>query len=146
MAGKQTRKPVIKPKWLERGLINGPYLTLCTSYEEYVAVSKSFRDHSISPPFSKSGRCEHFYYDNKFVVIVTIQGMLGRTLAECIGLIVHESSHAADAFFESLGETYPSAEFKAYTIQALSQILIEEFISRVNLNKALDVISIKEKK
>lgn len=133
-----------KIKWLDRDIITGPYITLCTSYDEYVTASQQFRKHDISAPFRNQGRCEAFYHKGKLVIIVVIQGVVGWSLEECIGLIVHEASHTSDHLFEDLGEKTPSAEFKAYTIQTISQTLTVEFLSRVNLSKTLTVVSMKK--
>lgn len=43
-----------------------------------------------------------------------------------IALLVHESIHVAQAYWESIGEDKPSEEFMAYTVQSISQYLIDE--------------------
>lgn len=43
-----------------------------------------------------------------------------------IALLVHESVHVAQAYWDDIGEESPSSEFMAYTVQQVAQYLMEE--------------------
>jgi hypothetical protein len=44
-----------------------------------------------------------------------------------ISLLVHEAMHVWRAIREDIGETYPSSEFEAYSLQNISQNLIAAY-------------------
>ena len=136
-----------KTKWLDRTLIIGPDTTLCLGYEEYVAllsVKGRTPPGRIAPRWRSVGRCEVIDGPKGLICIIVIQDFIGRGLAEVIGVLNHEASHAMEQYYDDIGERRPSSEFRAYSYQAMSQNLIEEFLSRVNLSRTLIVTSLKE--
>lgn len=48
------------------------------------------------------------------------------TSSETMAILVHEAVHVAQAYWEFMNEDIPSSEFMAYTVQQISQWLIEE--------------------
>ena len=59
--------------------------------------------------------------DGSRMVYVCIKNKKGVTPAMMIGLMAYEATHAFDAIVESMNGAEPSPEFKAYTIQWLTQ-------------------------
>jgi hypothetical protein len=51
----------------------------------------------------------------------------GITGLQVAALLVHEAVHVWQLFRESIGEHGPSKEFEAYSIQAISQRLMERY-------------------
>jgi len=137
----------MKTRWLDRSLMFGPYTALCLSYEEYVKLLSTkgkIPIGRITPKWSSAGRCEVIDSPKGLICVIVIQDFIGKNLVEVIGLLNHEASHAMESYYDDIGERCPSAEFRAYSYQAMTQNLIEEFISRVNLSRTLIVKSIKE--
>ncbi|MBI5940144.1 MAG: hypothetical protein HY859_06935 [Caulobacterales bacterium] len=75
-----------------------------------------------------AGCCTEFASDRYGVcVIVTLSPTLAkpREPLEIIGLIVHEATHAFQKVCLDMGEDEPSCEFEAYSMQAITQQLIQ---------------------
>lgn len=121
-------------KWLDRALVVSPYYYgLCLSEKDFRKELKRLDVPKDSwPPFVATERANataHFFKDGKGAqsVIVTIGSSKGRSLAQIHGLLVHEAVHIWQAIRENIGEQSPSSEFEAYSIQAISQRLMEAF-------------------
>lgn len=85
---------------------------------------------SNAPPYPQSdGRCSHFTdQKNNNLSIVTIGQHAGKVKPlSVVGLLVHEAMHVWRQIREIIGEQYPSLEFEAYYIQAISQELIRGY-------------------
>lgn len=52
-----------------------------------------------------------------------------------MGLLVHESTHIATNYFQSIGVEVLDDEIRAYTQQAIAQSLIEEYLQRIEKTK-----------
>lgn len=68
--------------------------------------------------------CVQFETTNGYAAVVCVNGKRQkseRTKSCTIGLLAHECSHAFDFLCESIGEKFPSGEFKAYTTQCFVQ-------------------------
>lgn len=50
---------------------------------------------------------------------------------EVIGLIVHEAMHVWQWILEGIGESKPSCEFEAYSVQSIVQSLLREYKRQV---------------
>lgn len=75
-----------------------------------------------------------FANDNgRLSVLVCIGDVSGRTGVEIAGLIVHEATHIWQQMRKRIGERKPSHEFEAYSIQCISQRLMESFASQVTM-------------
>jgi hypothetical protein len=135
-----------KIRWLDRDIVIGPYLTLTLTQEETIAAYKHLAPKEFNPETSikySAGVTYSFYRDDKLAIIVALDNWAKRDLPSIIGLIIHEASHVIDIFMETIGETTPSSEFKAYSIQNVSQILIEEFLERVQIRN-MRAVSLKK--
>ena len=58
------------------------------------------------------------------LVLIPDRGQLD---SETCGLIVHEAVHVWQAICEAMGEEQPSTEFEAYSLQAITQCLLEDY-------------------
>lgn len=75
------------------------------------------------------GRCTTFTKDGKVVVIITLRdgSEKERSVCEVAGLLVHEATYVWQTIREDIGETHPSIEFEAYSIQAIFQELFSAY-------------------
>lgn len=122
-------------KWLDRGLIYGPYFTLCLTVKDYRAAMAHV-DHPDPGPFvlnDHSNATTHTTRDgeDKLCAIVALRNWEKRTGIEIAGLLVHEATHIWQAWCASAGETEPGDETEAYSIQWISQQLMWEFERQV---------------
>lgn len=123
---------MIKSKWIDRALIISPvYYTICTSEQEFYRLMKHIKmPISDQPEFISygSGATTHsFKSDDKSIAIVTINIENDATNAELCSLIAHEAVHVFQYILECMGESKPSVEFEAYSIQMITMQLISEF-------------------
>jgi len=74
------------------------------------------------------GRCTHFTntHDHNACSIVTIRPG-NKSALEVISMLTHEAVHVWQAMRDAIGETHPSSEFEAYSIQAISKNLIKAY-------------------
>jgi hypothetical protein len=127
----------MKVKWLDRALLAGPYLALVLSQKEFdealghCDVPKDKFVHWIKN--AQSDATAH-YLENavgELVCIVAIRPTESATGVQIAAMIVHEAVHVFQQFRDSIGEDAPSAEFEAYSIQSISQRLMEAYAHRI---------------
>lgn len=124
-----------RPKWLLRDLIVGPYVCLVTSQAE---CNRAFKDAGLKEtvPWIASDHSDAsvHYFDNPkgeqcYVVAIRLRdGISGIQVA---GLLTHEAVHIFQGFCERIGEHQPSKEFEAYSIQSISQRLLDAYAERL---------------
>lgn len=115
-------------KWLDRSLIAGPYLCLVLSERDYhraldhLKVPRSDRRPWIDGEHAHA--TVHFAENPKgeLCTVVCLKAE-NRTGIEIAGLLTHEAVHIFQRFCRRIGESEPSDEFEAYSIQCLSQQL-----------------------
>lgn len=122
------------PAWLSNKLIVGPKLALCTSEKEWRAKLAEMKCETV-PQWVRDGADATAHYfdssDGACAVIVCLGDVSGRTGAEIAGLLVHEAVHVWQEYRRNIGETNPSSEFEAYSIQMLAQLLFEAYAKRI---------------
>lgn len=118
--------------WLNRSLLDGPYLALCKSQKQFDKVLKHIGiDKATACPFVNAGAdgTTHTFEakDGGLVCIVCLNVDESKTLNQIHGLLVHEAVHVWQNFTASIGESNPSWEFEAYSIQGIAQRLFEAY-------------------
>lgn len=77
---------------------------------------------------ASDGRCVTFESNGKTCAIVTIGKHIdGKDSNGVIGLLIHEAVHVWQLVRKTIGESKPSPEFEAYSIQAIAQELIAAY-------------------
>lgn len=115
-------------KWLNRDLVVGPYLALCTTEADYQRVLRHCKI-----PRDDWDKWVHDGADATTHEFTNSNG--GHICAVCIrpsekqgpqiaGMLVHEAVHVWQYHCRSIGEREPSWEFEAYSIQAIAQRLM----------------------
>lgn len=123
----------MKPQWLNRGLVTGPYYTLCLDEKDFHREMRRMKlPRNVWPAFMGSDHADataHILENptGDLCVVVCLAGWASRKPIEVAGLLVHEAVHIWQEFCARIGENKPSAEFEAYSIQLLSQELMFEF-------------------
>lgn len=126
-----------KPKWLERDLIQGPRLTLVLSQAEMDSLMRTL-NHPLRPYLNPGAPATTTFFDSSNGDVVAVVGLnfaeaLAHTGIEVAGILVHEAVHIWQEWCKSRGEDEPSIEFEAYSIQTISQRLMEEYRRRYEL-------------
>ncbi len=125
----------MKNRWLDRTLVEGMFVTLCLSQEEFTKELKRLgvREHVDFLSTSHANATCHFLNSssNKKCAIVCLGDTSKVTPIQVAAMLVHEAVHIFDDFCECIGERSPSSEFKAYSIQSISQGLMLEYARRI---------------
>lgn len=124
--------------WLNRSLILGPYLCLCTTEKDYQAVMDYLKvpPHQRGPWVNKRvGATTHLLenQDHGLVTVVCVGDVSRCSPVGVAALLVHEAVHVWQAFCEHIGEKSPSDEFEAYSIQSISYELMTAYANKTSL-------------
>lgn len=122
----------MKPQWLDRSLIVGPYFTLCLSEDAFRAVAAKLQWQDPGPwiknPHSHATAHHAFNEDGEPCTVVCLRDGAGRDPISVAGLLIHEAVHIWQRWCDDKGEDNPGHETEAYAIQWLSQQLMWEFV------------------
>jgi hypothetical protein len=121
----------LKIKWLERTVMQGVNLTLCTSQKEFDAICKY-----LKVPTEEWLEC------SARVVTFEKRELNGINCIVCIELthenpigiastLVHEATHVKQNLMRFIGEDTPSKEFEAYVMENISERLFTEYARRL---------------
>jgi len=123
----------LKNHWLNHAVVFGPKLTLCTTepmfLKQHAALSKEPPPHWIH----EGHAAVHTYDGESNMIVVTCIEGTGRSGIEIAALIAHEAVHVKQRFMSFIGEKEPSDEFEAYTVQNITQNLLEEYARQMKL-------------
>ncbi len=119
----------MKQQWLDVRLVYWPvYLTVCTTEDQFRKAAKRLGCREpgnwIEP--GADAACNTFTCSNgKPACIVCVRPRGKRSRAVWAALLVHEAAHVWQKIRSELGESRPSAEFEAYSLQAITKELFE---------------------
>jgi hypothetical protein len=112
--------------WLDRGW-QPVHLGFCPSEKAFKSCLKEYDiKQEIKYP-SASGFTIHFANDLTGDDFVVVGLKKHDNPLEIVGLIVHEAVHVFDYICEAIGEDEPSDEFKAYSIQMITMMLMKAY-------------------
>lgn len=123
----------MKINWLSRDTVLAPYMTLCLSEREYLAAAKHCK---VTPDqwldLDRQMACVHTWErDGKLTSVVCLHPD-SRTAdpIEVACTLVHEAVHVFQRLCDSIGESSPSREFEAYSIERITEQLMREFVKQ----------------
>ena len=79
----------------------------------------------------------HFERGDKAIAIVCMGKSKQRKLVEIVGLLTHEATHIWQSIRDRIGERNPGAEFEAYSVQWITQQLIESWAKQDKRGRCL---------
>lgn len=124
-------------KWLDRDTVRAPHMILCLSEAEYLAAAA----HCNLPrpeqwlDESRQAACVHTWEREGSLTCVVCLHPEALDAVDPIQVactLVHESVHIFQRLCDSIGETQPSREFEAYSIERITEQLMREFVRRVS--------------
>lgn len=129
-------------KWVDRALIVAPmYIGLCIEEKKFNRALKELKiPRDAWPSFlitSSANATAHFFAkpNGEQCVIVTIAPSKDASIAQIHALLVHEAVHIWQEVRQHIGEKWPSSEFEAYSIQSISQRLMEAYADLTKAKK-----------
>ena len=122
----------MKVNWLDRGLMYAPYMALCTHEEEFAAAKKHLKvDDPAEWPGTGRAKVRSYIKDGKLTCLVLVGDVSKNTPIEIVGLLTHEAVHVWQELCDHIGESRPSSEFEAYSIQTIAQCLWCAYVDQV---------------
>lgn len=120
-------------EWLDRTPARPlPYYCLCTSEAQYLEAMKYLEFQNPPKWINDNAHATTHTLTNEkgaLCCVVCIEIPYGKAKGEIYALLVHEAVHIWQEYCDDIGERKPSAEFEAYTIQAISQALMYSYDS-----------------
>lgn len=124
--------------WCDRTLIRCPmHFGLCTTEESFHRELRRLKlPRKNWPDFVSNWHSDatthHFEKrnDKKVAVIVCIRTGRRRTFAQVAALLTHEAIHIWQSVREYMGENTPSTEFEAWSVQSITQELLESYAAQ----------------
>ncbi len=113
--------------WLDRTLIRGDFLCLCTTEAEFLKELKRTKSPAPWPKWIEDDAFATTHYimtgkgNRATIVCMTDKKMDGIPAAS---LLVHEAVHVVQEYFRHIGEDQPSIEMQAYAIQEVAAQLM----------------------
>ena len=121
-------------KWLERDTVRAPHTILCLSALEFQRVARHCK---VSDPGAwmdekRQRAVVHTWESGGMLTCVVClhPDALQADPIETACTLVHESVHIFQRLCDSIGESRPSAEFEAYSIERIAERLMREFTRR----------------
>jgi hypothetical protein len=111
-------------EWIDRALVVSPYCYgLCLSEADFKRQLKRLnvpRDDWPSFLGAEGGNATAHFFESAhgLCAIVTLGGTNGKSIQQVHAMLVHEAVHI---------EKSPSSEFEAYSVQTISQRLMESY-------------------
>jgi hypothetical protein len=126
--------------WISRDLIVSPiYICLCINEKQFhkalrhLAIAKNDYPDYLKTPHANA--TVHFLINNKTgkeCAIICLGNTKGIETLQIYSLLIHEAVHIWQAIKDHIGESKPSMEFEAYSIQAICRRLMYDYKEMVN--------------
>lgn len=125
-------------RWLSRGLLTIPHITLCAEEKEFTRLMKRLRVVNPGPFVAPGAHAALHTLDRggQIAHVVCLSDWRRRPLVDVFGLLVHESVHVWQHWKEDHREDSPGSEVEAYAIQEIALKLFGEFMRRKSTRNA----------
>lgn len=122
-------------KWLERDTVRAPYTVLCLDEAAYLKAAKHCE---LKNPDEWLGANQmagvHTWETRAKLICVVCLHPDSRKAdpIEVAASLVHEAVHVFQRLCDSIGESAPSREFEAYSIERIAERLMREFVRQTS--------------
>lgn len=126
--------------WLERDLIVGPYLVLCTTEAEFHKVLRHCKvpQHQWAQWIGENADATTHELTNTnggHICVVCLRAAAKHSGIQVAAMLVHEAVHVWQNHCERIGERNPSCEFEAYAVQSVAQRLMDAYARTLTKNR-----------
>lgn len=116
--------------WLNTAIVHSPigYKLVLTERALKKATKKMVS--GLDLEFPQDGACVHtFEIDgvNSHAIVCLSERVQSDSIEEIYVALVHEATHIKQNIMQVIGESNPSPEFEAYTVQNISHTLFKEY-------------------
>lgn len=123
-------------KWLDREMVSAPHLLLATDEKSF---QRAMRDLKVArekwPQWlaDDANGSVQTYANPKggLACIVSLRPQREKSGIYIAGVIIHESVHVFQEWCIHFEERNPSREFEAYSIEAISKVLMKAYVGQV---------------
>lgn len=124
-----------KITWLDRTLMEGPYLVLCMTEKEYLKALKHLHcdQRDAEGPWVAEGGASTWHLtsdDGDYVALVCMPLYPDYTEPVIASMMAHEAVHVWQGWKDYIGEVKPGTEQEAYAVQNLVTTLMTEYRRR----------------
>ena len=122
-----------EPRWLDRTLVRGPRMMLCTNEQQFVNILKKIGEPRREFLPDAEGMMTYTYINTDVggivcIICMDIDHWVKQPSLDTAMVLVHESVHVWQHFKDYIGEAEPSKEFEAYAIGNISRTLMEAYV------------------
>jgi len=120
-----------EPRWLDRTLVWGPRMMLCTNEQQFVNILKKIGEPRGEFLQDVEGMVTYTYITSKGIVCLVcmdLEHWRTQPALQTATVLVHEAVHVWQRYRDYLGEHTPSKEFEAYAIESISRNLMEAYV------------------
>ena len=126
-------------KWLDRDTVRAPYMALCLTEADYLKAAKHCKVPSPDPWMDLARQMAVVHTWEKGGELASIVCLHPDSLSadpiEVACTLVHESVHVFQRLCDSIGESEPSREFEAYSIERIAERLMRDFVRQAALGQ-----------
>jgi hypothetical protein len=119
-------------RWLDRDTVRGPYMVLCLSERAYLAAARHCKVPDPDPWMDEKRNVAVLHTwesEGKLTCVVCLHpDARDADPVDVACSLVHESVHVFQRLCDSIGESSPSREFEAYSIERIADRLMREFV------------------
>lgn len=124
--------------WLARDTVYAPRTVLCLSEDEFLAAAEHCALKSPGEWMDEKRQvaCVHTWELNgSLVCVVCLSPPEDFDAIDIAAAITHESVHIFQRLCDSIGESNPSREFEAYSIEHIAERLMREYMRQTRKKK-----------
>lgn len=123
-------------KWLGRDTVRTPHMALCLSAADFKAAARHCKveDPGLWLDVNRQMACVHTWeYGGTLTCVICLHpdALSAIDSIQVACALVHEAVHVFQRLCDSIGESQPSREFEAYSIERISEQLLREFARRL---------------
>lgn len=123
----------MKTHWLDRDTVRAPYMALCLTEKAFMAAARHCHVPVVAGEWLNlthhTAVVHTWEKDGRLTCVVCVHP--DAATADPIHVastLVHEAVHIFQRLCDSIGETNPSREFEAYSIEHIAERLMREFV------------------
>ncbi len=126
-------------KWLDRDTVRAPHMALCLTEADFIAAARHCKIKSPGTwiELDRNKACVHTWESGGLLTCIVClhPDSAKANPIEVACTLVHESVHVFQRLCDSIGESEPSREFEAYSIERIAERLMREFVRQTALRK-----------